>query len=132
MADNILDKIAPFKELLQNEQAQEALKALMGLMQNSNSSSTNTTHPEPKFEAQIAPAQHIPEQPSASKLSIDDTMTTIMRIKEVYDKVSTAPDSRVNLLMALKPYLNSRRNSKIDSAIQMVQFTKISKIMTEL
>ena len=52
---------------------------------------------------------------------------TIMKIKNVMDKINSNKNSpEANLLMSLKPYLNSHRKKKLD---QYLQFLNIAKIL---
>lgn len=60
-----------------------------------------------------------------------DNIATIMKIKKVYDKIATANDPRINLLLALKPYLSQKRADRLDSAIKMVHLTKLSSVVNE-
>lgn len=57
---------------------------------------------------------------------------TIMKITKIYDKVANTEDPRINLLMALKPYLAKKRLNRLDSAIQMVQLTKLGSVINEI
>lgn len=52
---------------------------------------------------------------------------TIIKIQNIMSKLnSTQNDPRSNLLLSLKPYLNTKRKSKLD---QYIQFLNISKIL---
>jgi hypothetical protein len=62
---------------------------------------------------------------------MDDKMDAIMKIKKMYDKITSADDPRINLLLALKPYLNTKRQNKLDTAIKVVHLSKLTTIMSE-
>ena len=54
-------------------------------------------------------------------------INTILKLKTIMDKMnSNNNDPRSNLLLSLKPYLNSERKQKLD---QYIQFLNISKII---
>ena len=42
------------------------------------------------------------------------------------------PDPKINLLYALKPYMNPSRTNQIDKAIKMIQMTKISGFFKDI
>ena len=54
-------------------------------------------------------------------------INTILKMKNIMDKMnSNKNDPRSNLLLSLKPYLNSDRKQKLD---QYMQFLNISKVI---
>ena len=51
---------------------------------------------------------------------------TIMKVKNIIDTFNSAKNSpETNLLLSLKPYLNSNRKQKIDQYIQFLNITKV-------
>ena len=56
----------------------------------------------------------------------------IFKIKKIYDGINTHDDPRTRLLLALKPYMNTRRMSGIDNALKILNITKISSILKNL
>ena len=50
---------------------------------------------------------------------------TILKMKNIIDKMNTKDDPRANLLKSLKPYLNDSRKSKIDQYIQLMNMSKV-------
>ena len=51
---------------------------------------------------------------------------TIMKIKQIIDAFhSTENSPETNLLLSLKPYLNSNRKQKLDQYIQFLKITKV-------
>jgi hypothetical protein len=47
------------------------------------------------------------------------------------DRIKSANDPRVNLLQAIKPFMNTRRQKKIGNCIQLLQLTSISKLLND-
>lgn len=135
MADEINDKMEQFKELLNNENMAENIKMLMNMLSSNNQ--------KPNVENQKTP-QHDEKSPTAAKempavsnknsnISMDmEKMETMMKIKKVYDRINDTNDPGVNLLMALKPFLNEKRKAKLDNAVKLVGFSKIPSIIREL
>lgn len=50
---------------------------------------------------------------------------TILKMKNIIDKMNTKNDPRSNLLQSLKPYLNDSRKSKVDQYIQLMNMSKV-------
>lgn len=61
--------------------------------------------------------------PEAPPSSIDIDMAN--KISNIASKMNE-PDPKINLLYALKPYMNGYRSQHIDKAIKMIQMTKIT------
>lgn len=57
------------------------------------------------------------------------SMDSMMKIKNVMDEIQNDNDSRTNLLMALKPFLNQSRLGRIDETIGLLRLTKLPNII---
>lgn len=62
-------------------------------------------------------------------LGLDPEM--MVKLKRIVEKTSTKNDSRVNLLLALRPYLNDKRKSSMESALKMMRLAKLASIIGE-
>lgn len=59
----------------------------------------------------------------------DDSAEYLMNIKNMVDGLSNSRnDPRSNLLMSLKPYMRQSRQRSIDSAVKLLNLTKLSKL----
>ena len=103
--DALMDKI---KTLLDNP---EASKLLSGMLQNSG----NT---------EIIPDESAPKNPQNTE--------ALSRIQNVLGEISSGSDPRINLLSALKPYMNSQRSEHIDRAIKIMRVAKMTSIFKDL
>lgn len=56
----------------------------------------------------------------------------IMRISSMYNKISNEDDPRVNLLLALLPYMNEKRKNNTQQAIKLLKMSKMSSLLGEL
>lgn len=62
-----------------------------------------------------------------------ENMEMIMQIKKIYDEMSnTGDDPRLNLIMALKPYLSEKRLDKLDMAVKFIQLSKLGPVFEKL
>ena len=66
---------------------------------------------------------------SISPANEDIEMAT--KISKMTQKLSE-PDPKINLLYALKPYMNPSRTEHIDKAIKMIQMTKITGFFKDI
>ena len=56
-------------------------------------------------------------------------MNTLMKIKNIMDKVNNSNDPRNNLLSSLKPYLRDSKKEKLDQYANLMNFAKIAEIL---
>jgi hypothetical protein len=137
MSDDLNKKMEQFSELLNNEKMAENFKMLVSMLGNSQNNNSNGAAVESNTENQqpkpsVPLREMAPMNTSNPKIQMDDTMDTIIKIKKIVDKVNNADDPRVNLLLALKPYLNGKRKSHLDTAIKVVNLTKLSSVISEI
>ncbi|WHH57103.1 hypothetical protein [Petroclostridium sp. X23] len=137
MSDDLNKKMEQFSELLSNEKMAENFKMLVSMLGNSQNNNSNGAAVESNTENQqpkpsVPLREMAPMNTSNPKIQMDDTMDTIIKIKKIVDKVNNADDPRVNLLLALKPYLNGKRKSHLDTAIKVVNLTKLSSVISEI
>ena len=54
----------------------------------------------------------------------------ILKIKEIINEIgSSGNDSRANLLLSLKPFLRQSRRQSVDSAVRLLNLTKLSGLI---
>jgi hypothetical protein len=53
------------------------------------------------------------------------------RLKKAINSLGNLNDPRINLLNAIRPFLNSRRQKKINNCIQLLQITSLTRLMNE-
>ena len=56
-------------------------------------------------------------------------MNTIMKMKNVIEKMNNSNDPRNNLLASLKPYLRNSKKEKLDQYANLINFAKIAEIL---
>lgn len=103
--DALMDKI---KTLLDNP---EASKLLSGMLENSGN-----------------PENVQSENTDTRPKNID----TANRIQNALGEISNGSDPRINLLSALKPYMNSTRSEYVDRAIKIMRVAKMTSIFKDL
>lgn len=59
----------------------------------------------------------------------EGTLDSLMQIKGIVDNLTNSRnDSRSNLLMSLKPYMRTTRQSSIDTVIKMLNLSKLTGV----
>lgn len=60
----------------------------------------------------------------------DGDSADLMQIRDMINNLGRSTnDPRSNLLMSLKPYMRSSRQHSIDSAVKLLNLTKLSKLI---
>ena len=67
--------------------------------------------------------------PEAPKSNPDADM--VDKISRIASRMNE-PDPKINLLYALRPYMNNARTQHIDKAIKMIQMTKITEFFKDI
>lgn len=106
MAD-ISKAMDTLSEMLSTSEGKENLENIMNSFTSGSSGSSSTT------------------ANTQSPVSMD----SMMKIKNVIDEIQNDNDSRANLLMALKPFLNQSRLGRIDETIGLLRLAKIPNII---
>ena len=65
----------------------------------------------------------------ASKGAVPDGINKIMG---VMDKISAGNEPRINLLMALRPYLSAKRVQSLDNTVKVLNLTKIGNMIQQM
>lgn len=77
-------------------------------------------------------SQDQPRNTQNSGINLDDTLSMVFKVKQVMDSANISNDPRNNLLLALKPYLNSKRQSKVDKCMQFLTLSKLFTAMKDI
>lgn len=125
---------------MNNEDLSEIIEKFKSTINNSDNSESNTSStsgspnisPETisnmiqmlksKTEANSSESTST-EQNSSSTSNID--IETILKFKNMFDKMNSKDDPRSKLLMALKPYLKESRKEKLDKYVQLFNISKV-------
>ena len=113
MADN--SAMNTLKSLL-GDDAEQKIQAVMSSL--SSSSENNSSSSE-----ELVPTKNIPPVDTGS-------LEQILKIKEIVNELGNSrSDSRSNLLMSLKPFLRQSRQQSVDSAVRLLNLTKLSNLI---
>ena len=55
-------------------------------------------------------------------------METLLKMKNIIEKMNSKSDPRANLLLSLKPYLKESRKNKVEQYVQLFNMSKIIEL----
>lgn len=68
------------------------------------------------------------KEQSSSNTSPNIDIETIMKIKNIMEKMNTQNDANSNLLYSLKPYLRESKQAKIDQYANLMKLSQLSNL----
>lgn len=135
MEDNAFDKL---KSMMNNGNIPEEFQNIISNMNSSNSSTDSSNKNSGISPEAISNLMNMLNKNNTSDNTKDNSsdsspnsgynidFETIMKLKNVMDKMNSKDDPRSKLLISLKPYLKDNKKNKID---QYIQFLNISRVM---
>jgi len=134
MNDDIGSKIEQIAKLLGQDNVPDNVKELATLLASSmkKNEDTQVKKSEDTTAAEADPAPERTEhtgndQDKGSQLSPEVLETT----RKALDRLNFSNDPRINLLNAIKPFMNSRRQKKIGNCIQILQVASLSRLLND-
>lgn len=91
-----------------------------------NASSSNSTHPNnPNSNTNSSSNSNSINNFDFSNIDIN----TIMKMKNIMQKMNSTNDPRSNLLASLKPYLRDNKKEKLDQYANLMNFAKVAELL---
>ncbi|EGD47443.1 hypothetical protein Cpap_2026 [Ruminiclostridium papyrosolvens DSM 2782] len=127
MSDDMGDKIKQIAEMLgqdSNSGIPDNVKGLLNMFMSQNSSKDETSSDDTSSEK---------ENPSedSSRADTDDLADMARKMKKAMNLLNTNNDPRVNLLNAIKPYLNDNRQKKLQNCMKIIKIGSLTKMLDE-
>lgn len=134
MSDDLNKKVQQIAQMLGQDSVPDNVKELVALIAASlkgDGSAKGDSLPEGDSpQPQRLPSQSGPEAgiPNDTAMISEEMLDTA---KNALQQINSANDPRINLLNAIKPFMNNRRQKKIGSCIQMLQVAGLSRMLNE-
>lgn len=125
MSDDIGRKIEQIAQLLGQDNVPDNLKELATLFASSMKKSENAPAEAAPDPEKTEPAEQ--KQDTGSQLNPEMLETA----RKALDRLDITNDPRINLLNAIKPFMNSRRQKKIGNCIQILQVASLSRLLND-
>lgn len=123
MSDDLGKKVQQIVQMLGQENVPDNLKELVTLL------ATSLGTKEENVDQTASSDTDTVEKPS-NKVPIDNA-DILNTARKAMDRINTGSDPRINLLQAIKPFMNSNRQKKIGSCIQLLQVASLSRLFNE-
>lgn len=122
MSDDLNKKIKQIADILGQDSMPDNLKGLLSLL----GSSGNKEELSPRADETIPVKEE-----KASRSELEENLELVRKMKKVMDKLNTKNDPRVNLLSAIRPFLNNTRQKRLNDCIKLLQVTSLKSFMDE-
>lgn len=122
MSDDLDKKIKQITDMLGQDTLPDNIKGLLNLL------ATASGKEETPAKTNEVPAV---KNEKTERSELDENMEIMRRVKRVMDKLNSNNDPRVNLLTAIKPFLNTRRQKKVSDCIKLLQMSSLVKLMED-
>ena len=139
MSDDLGKKIQQIAELLGQDNVPDNVKELVALLANSMASKEDAAD----GNAPSAGASPAAVPSGGSDPSVDETMEKpgkndllnnqdlMNTARKVLTRINSGNDPRINLLHAIKPFMNNKRQKKIGNCIQLLQVASLSSLLND-
>lgn len=129
MSEDINKKLKQITDILGQENMPDNFKGLLNMFASQLSSDEPTQKSEnPKVIEQTAPAAKEEKQ---QRSEFEDNMEMVRRVKNIMEHMNNNNDPRVNLLNAIRPFLNNSRQKKVSNCIRLLQMVSISRLIDD-
>ena len=122
MSEDLNKKVKQIADMLSQENLPNNLKSLLSLLAGSGGGEESS----PKTKESL-PAK----EEGLERSNLEDNIDMMRKIKKIMDRLNSSNDPRINLLSALKPFLNSRRQKKLNSCINMLRMSRLAKLFED-
>lgn len=125
MSDDLGKKIKQITDLLGQDTVADGVKSLLSML----GSTKDDVPAQSEKQVELLPTGS--DDAGSSRVEQDDTINMVRKVKKVMDNISHGNDPRVNLLNALRPYLNKNRQKKLNSCVKLLSITSLSKLIDD-
>lgn len=138
MSDNLNKKVQQIAQLLGHDNVPDNVKELVSLLSASLENNGDASSEADSFTASTQPdsiKHSSDEQAPALQSSSEDPQSinrdVLATARNALSKLNSSNDPRINLLNAIKPFMNNRRQKKIGNCIQLLQIASLSRLLNE-
>jgi len=129
MGDDLSQKFAQISELLNQEGMADNIKGLIGMLSNSTDSQDSTSKEQDvsKDKSEVINREEKNRNDKNSR-ELEQNLEMMRQVQKVMEVMrGTKDDPRMNLLNAIRPYLNNSRQKKVNNALRILQMSSVTK-----
>jgi hypothetical protein len=123
MSEDLNKKKKQITDILGQENMPDNIKGLLSLLAQSPPQGEKES-PKP------APVNEVKEERPV-KNEFEENLEMIRKIRNIMDRINPRDDPRINLLNAVKPFLNSQRQKKLGNCVKLLQMHNLTKYLDE-
>jgi hypothetical protein len=140
MSDDLNKKVQQIAQMLGQDDVPDNVKELIATIATSlkgDSSSNGDSSPkgDSPSKGDSPQPQRLPDQDGQDAENAPNTAAlsneTLDSAKKVLRQINSVNDPRINLLNAIKPFMNNKRQKKIGNCIQLLQIASLSRMLNE-
>ena len=128
MNNNFNNNVKQLWDILANENISESLINILSLL--ANSSKKEKPPEETEKENHHKDSQNNQKNKSEEDFYNNDEL--VRKVKSIMNDANSLNDPRINLLTAIKPFLNSSRQKKVGDCIKLFQMFHLSNVMADI
>lgn len=132
MSDDLGKKVQQIVQMLGQENVPDNLKELVTLLASSLGKKEDNIGQPASSDADTVekPANTDTVEKSSNPESAVST-EMLDTASNTLNRLNTGSDPRINLLQAIKPFMNNKRQKKIGNCIQLLQVASLSRLLNE-
>lgn len=122
MSEDLGKKIKQLTDILGQEKLPDNLKELLTLLTSSSTKEETSSRADNGINN---------DNTRPERSEIEENVEMIRKVKKIMDRLNKTSDHRVNLLTAIKPFVNKKRQEKISACINLLQISNFSGFINE-
>lgn len=119
MSDDLNNKIKQIADILGQENIPDNVKGLLSALGNQVS---NNTEPD---------TSKSDENVQTRRNETDESLDMVRKVKYVMDRLNSNTNPRINLLKAIRPFLNQSRQKKVHNCIKFLHLSSLTRLMDD-
>ncbi len=134
MSDDMGDKIKQIADMLgqnSNPNIPDNVKGLLNMLMSNtgNNSKDEDTQEDPDPPQKSRSNEN--SNSSSNSNEADDFADMARKMKKAMSKLNVANDPRVNLLNAIRPYLNKSRQRKLQTCLKLMRIGSLTQVLDD-
>lgn len=142
MSDNFNNNLKQLGDILGNENISENLVNILSMLANSTKKEKPPENTQNRDSSQDSQDNQYRQNRDSSqnrhntqkdglKEEIYNNVELMRKVKNIMNDAKTLDDPRINLLTAIRPFLNNNRQKKVGDCIKLFQIVHVSDMMTD-
>lgn len=123
MSEDMNKKIKQLTDILGQDTLPDNVKGLLSLL-------AGAADGENSADSKEAPPIK-EEKSNATRSDMEESIEMARKVKRVMDVMKNNNDPRINLLNAVRPFLSSRRQKRLNDCIKLLHMSSLTKLMDE-